>query len=459
MDAAAAKDRMIRHHRHADRLPSQISQVAERLNEATPNYDRLIERIGDARLVLIGEASHGTHEFYRDRALITQQLIADKGFNAVAVEADWPDAYRVNRYVRAQSDDRDGEEALESFKRFPTWMWRNTVVVDFIGWLRDFNDRRPLLQRAGFYGLDLYSLYTSIAAVIEYLDKIDPEAARRARMRYGCLEHFAQDSQRYGYATAAGFVESCEKEVVAQLVELRRSAAEYAKRDGFVAEDEYFFAEQNARLAKNAEEYYRAMFRGHVSSWNLRDTHMVDTLDALVRHLSRRQSNVKVVVWAHNSHLGDARATEMGWQQGEVNVGQLVRMRYGDDSRLIGFTTHIGTVTAATEWDGPAELKRVRPSLESSVERILHESGVPKFLVDLRARRPEIAEFAMSFLERAIGVIYRPDTERVSHYFSVRLLDQFDTIIHVDDTRAVEPLERTVHWQSIEPVETYPSGL
>jgi erythromycin esterase-like protein len=435
-----------------------VRKVATALDEWAPRYDDLLKQVGNARYVLLGEASHGTHEFYQERARITKRLIAEKGFSAVAVEADWPDAFRVNRYVRGESDDRDAEEALGSFKRFPTWMWRNVDVVDFVGWLRDYNDTLPAADRAGFYGLDLYSLFSSIEAVTRYLDRIDPEAAARARRRYACFDHFEQDSQAYGYAAAAGLVESCEPEVVAQLMELRQAASGHVARDGPTAEDDRFFAEQNARLVKNAEAYYRSMFRGRIASWNLRDQHMVETLDMLVHHLGRRGQPVKTVVWAHNSHLGDARATEMG-QHGELNVGQLVREREGVDAALIGFTTHEGTVTAAAEWDGAAQLQRVRPSLPDSVERIFHATRVSRFFLDMRRNRQALAALEEPRLERAIGVIYRPETERSSHYFHVHVVDQFDGVIHIDHTRAVEPLERSAAWRAPEPAETYPSGL
>jgi erythromycin esterase-like protein len=330
-----------------------------------PRYDPLIDAVGDASLVLIGEASHGTHEFYEQRANITKLLIEEKGFHAVAAEADWPAAVRVHRYVSGDSDDANAEAALGDFTRFPAWMWRNTVMLDFVAWLKG--------RGAGFFGIDLYSLHASIEAVLTYLDDVDPAAARRARDRYACFEHFGHDPQEYGYASTAGIIESCEDDVVKQLLELRAKAAEYARRDGKVAEDEFFFAEQNARLTLNAERYYRSMFRGRVSSWNLRDQHMTETIEELMRHLGKRVGNPKIVVWAHNSHLGDARATEMGWQ-GEWNVGQLVRERFGDRSYLIGFSTYEGTVTAASDWDGPAEHKRVRPGMKNSYELLFHEA-------------------------------------------------------------------------------------
>ena len=439
-------------------LSSSLRQLACPLTGASSDYDALITLIGDARVVLLGEASHGTHEFYSERARITRRLITEKGFNAVAVEADWPDAYRVNRYVQGIGDAPTALDALGGFSRFPHWMWRNTDVLDFVSWLREHNDSVPQREtKVGFYGLDLYSLGASIEAVITYLDKVDPEAARRARDRYSCLEQFGEDPQKYGYAAYLGASEPCEDEAVAQLVEMYRRAGEYANRDGQVAEEEFFQAQQNARLVKNAEEYYRSMFRGRDTSWNLRDTHMAETLDALVAHLSRHGQPAKVVVWEHNSHLGDARATEMG-ERGELNVGQLARERYGREAFLVGFSTYHGTVTAASDWGGDAERKRVRPALAESYEALFHETGIPDFLLDLRDGETRKA-LRGPRLERAIGVIYRPETERWSHYFEARLPDQFDAVLHFDETRAVEPLERSPGWETGEPPETFPSGI
>ncbi|HEX6290362.1 MAG TPA: erythromycin esterase family protein [Herpetosiphonaceae bacterium] len=440
-------------------LAQSLRAVAQPLTGAATDYDALIEQIGAARVVLIGEASHGTHEFYRERAEITKRLIRERDFHAVAVEADWPDAYRVNCYVRGGGGDRDSDAALSGFKRFPTWMWRNTVVRDFVEWLREHNLAAPQnAPKVGLYGLDLYSLYASIDAVLEYLAKVDPEAAARARYRYACFEHFGEDPQAYGYVASFNLSQSCHDEVLEQLRELQRRAGEYARRDGGVAEDEYFYAEQNARLAKNAEDYYRTMFQGRVSSWNVRDCHMAETLDALIGHLDRHGGRSKVVVWEHNSHLGDARATEMG-ESGELNVGQLVRERYGRESFLIGFSTYTGSVTAASDWGAPPERKRVRPGLKGSYEALFHAVGMPAFLLNLRARHPAIDELRQERLQRAIGVIYRPETERLSHYFHARLPEQFDALLHLDETRAVEPLDRTAEWESGEPPETYPTGL
>jgi len=428
-------------------------------HNGTSAYTPLLELIGDARFVLIGEASHGTHEFYKERAEITRRLIQEKGFTAVAVEADFPDAYRINRYVRAESDDASAIDALEGFTRFPAWMWRNSDVLEFIEWLRTHNDQdKDKGTRVGFYGLDLYSLHTSIDAVLRYLRQVDPEAAKRAKERYSCFEHFGEDTQNYGYLTAFGISESCEREVVDQLVEMHRRAAELANLDGRVSRDDYFFAEQNARLIKNAEQYYRMMYRSDVSSWNLRDKHMAETLVELDKHLTTRDRPAKIVVWEHNSHLGDARATDMK-RRGEINVGQLARQIYGNECRLIGFSTYKGTVTAATDWGGPAERKRVRPALAGSVELACHDLGVDRFMLLMRNDEELRRRLREPLLERAIGVIYRPETERQSHYFYSAVADQFDALIHIDETTAVEPLERTSEWDIGELAETYPSGI
>ena len=438
-----------------------LAQAGHRMTSDASDLAPLMEMIGDARYVLIGEASHGTYEFCT-RAEITKQLIREKGFRAVIVEADWPDAYRVNRFVRGVDEDGDANSALGGFTRFPTWMWRNADVLDFVGWLRDHNDsigRGPQPGKCGFYGMDLYGMHGSMAEVVKYLDQVDPEAAKRARERYACFDHADEDPQRYGYAAEFGMGRSCEDKAVEQLLELRRAASEYAKQDGQCPEDEAFYAEQNARLVVNAERYYRSMFGGRVSSWNLRDTHMVETIESLVKHLERSRPRTKVVVWAHNSHFGDARATEMG-EGGETNVGQMIRERHGGESVLIGFSTFGGTVTAATDWDGPPERKTVRPGLSGSHEATLHDAwGGGDGLMILRDNAVARQLLARPRLERAIGVIYRPETERMSHYFHARLPEQFDAVIHIDHTRAVEPLEHTAGWTRGELPETFPTGV
>jgi erythromycin esterase-like protein/predicted phosphoribosyltransferase len=432
--------------------PARAGLELRALVGAAGDYDALVERGAGMRFSLLGEASHGTHEFYRDRAAITRRLIAEAGYTAVAVEADWPDAYRVNRYVRGDDDDDNADEALSDFRRFPVWMWRNTVVAEFVEWLREWNDAlAPGSPKVGFYGLDLYSLYTSMEAVVAYLDAVDPEAAQRARERYACFDQFGRDPQIYAYEAGMAGSEPCEQQAVRQLVELRAMAAQAAAQDGRIEADGHFYAEQNARLVVNAEQYYRSMFRGGVESWNLRDQHMAETLEELVLHLDRTSGRTRVAVWEHNSHLGDNRATELG-QTGQLNVGQLVRERHGDEALLVGFSTYTGTVTAASDWGGPAERKSVRRALPGSWEELFHQQDADAFLlvpVRVPGRR----------LERAIGVVYRPETERISHYFHARLADQFDALVYFDETRAVEPLVRNSEWETGELPETYPFGV
>jgi len=441
-----------------DRSVEAVFRAARPISGVAEDYDSLLDLIGDRRLVLIGEASHGTHEFYRERARITRRLIDDLGFTVVAVEGDWPDAYRVNRYVMGNSPDGDADAALQGFRRFPTWMWRNRDVLGFVQWLRARNDAQASpARKVRFYGLDLYSLRSSIEAVIEYLDRVDPTEAARARQRYSCFDHVGADGQAYGHSVAYQGAMPCEDEVVTQLLELRRRSEAYLRRDGWVAEDEQFYAEQNARLVRDAEEYYHQMYRADVSSWNLRDRHMAATLDGLLEHLDVRSGHTKAVVWEHNSHVGDARATYMG-SRGELNVGQLARQRYGGDVTLIGSTTYSGHVTAASDWGAPTERKRVRPARSDSHEALLHTVGLPQFWL---ATSDDAVNGALSRtrLERAIGVIYRPETELQSHYFDADLARQFDAVIHMDLTHALEPLERTPLWDRGEPAETFPTGL
>lgn len=436
-----------------------IRKFAHPLTGSAKDYDPLMQLIDNAQFVLIGEASHGTHEFYQQRAEITKRLIQEKGFTAVAVEADFPDADRIDRFVRGISKDAIAADALADFQDFPLWMWRNTDVLNFITWLRQYNDTLPDYgAKVGLYGLDLYSMYASMRAVLKYLEQVDPEAAAQARHRYSCFEHAGEDSKSYGYATAFGLSNSCEDEAINQLMELQRRMGEYAQRDGRVAEDDFFDAEQNARLVKNAEAYYRAMFQVRRSSWNVRDAHMAETLDHLVAHFKRQGKQPKIVVWAHNSHLGDARATQMG-KTGEWNVGQLVRERYGQEAVLVGFTTYSGTVMAASHWGDPAEIKQVRPALAESYEAVFHQVGLPQFWLNLREENSATTGLKKSRLERAIGVIYSPRTERNSHYFQAKIPAQFDAVIHIDDTQAVEPLDRPDEPEATEIPETFPTGL
>ncbi len=441
---------------------SVIDDSAQILTGGKNDYDLLLELIGNARFVLLGEGSHGTEEFYRERIKITKRLIDEKGFSAIAIEGDWPDAYRVNRYVCNQSEDSNADEALSGFARFPTWMWRNTEVLQFIEWLRVYNDvHSPSQSKVGFFGLDLYSLFTSIDEVLKYLDKIDPVAAQEARSRYACFDHFDRNSELYGYAFSLGRKsKSCEDEVVAQLLDLYKLSEKYLKHVGSDETDAFFYVQQNARSIKNAEQYYRTMFDSRVSSWNMRDQHMTEVIMNLDDHLSqKKKSPAKIVVWAHNSHLGDARATQMG-EQGELNVGQLMRQNYDEEAFLVGFTTHHGYVTAASDWGRPAQRKRVMPALFDSYEDFFHQTDLAQFLLPIR--KNFLLQGALSkknHLERAIGVIYLPETERQSHYFYANLIEQFDAIIHIDETSALIPLEKTANWVEGEAPETYPEGL
>jgi erythromycin esterase-like protein/predicted phosphoribosyltransferase len=436
-----------------------LRRHARPLTGTREDYNELIEAVGDSQIVLMGEATHGTHEFYRQRALITRRLIEEKGFLAVAAEADWPDAFRVNRYVRGASDDGESVEALAGFDRFPGWMWRNADVLEFVGWLRDHNDSvgSPDHQ-VGFYGLDLYSMHKSIDEVLAYLGKKDPTQAARAKALYSCIDRHGRDPQHYGLLAAAGVEADCREEVVTVLTDLMDRESEYMRGNGTAAADEFFFAEQNARLVRNAEEYYRGMFRSEVSSWNLRDRHMMETLVALLAHLQSRCGRAKVVVWAHNSHVGDARATSMAWR-GEHNIGQLVREAFPGKCSVIGFSTYTGTVTAAAGWHLPAARRKVSPGLPGSYEHLFHQVGIPGFWLDLRGKDAAAEMLAERRLQRAIGVVYRPETERTSHYLEACLPQQFDFILHFDDTRAVEPLERREQWSRDEAPETFPAGL
>lgn len=421
------------------KLVEVINEAAIPLEKPT-DYSSLMEQIGDARFVMIGEASHGTHEFYQTRIEITQQLIQERGFMAVAIEGDWPDAHRVHRYIQGRSDVDDSKSALDDFKRFPTWMWRNTTMPPFLKWLREYNELPTTVNKVGFYGLDLYSINASMQAVINYLTKVDPKAADQAKKRYACFDHLNIDPQMYGYLTNTRIKKSCIVEVLETLHELQHSAFKFLHDKDKSAEDDYFFAEQNARLVKNAEVYYRSIFEGHITSWNIRDKHMVETLNAIADHLEHRFNKpAKIIIWAHNSHLGDARATEMG-ERGEVNIGQLVREQHAD-TYSIGFSTYDGFVTAASGWDEPAQCKKIVPGLPGSYEELFHFVCYKSFILNLIGNDRLEHFLKIPRLQRAIGVIYRPETERLSHYFFTRLPYQFDSIIHFDKTKALQSLE------------------
>ncbi len=429
-----------------------IRETAEPIDDPdTASVEALLERIGDARLVLLGESTHGTSEFYRMRARITRQLIEKFDFDFVAVEADWPDAARVNAYVLGETQRPHVD--FRPFSRFPTWMWRNEEVDAFVGWLRARNEvRHGRKSRAGFHGLDLYSLFTSIATVLAYLDEVDPDAARVARARYGMLTPWQRDPAAYGRAVLTGRYESSEGAVIAILRDLLERRLEYDRMDG----ERFFDAARNAHVVANAEAYYRAMYYGSAASWNLRDTHMFDTLQALFAFYG---PDARGIVWEHNSHVGNAAATEMS-ARGELNVGELSRGKFGDGAYIVGFGTDHGTVGAASDWDEPMQRMAIRPGREGSYERLFHESDVPAFTLHLRApKRPDVREELLPpRLERAIGVVYRPETELASHYFYASLPGQFDEIIWFDETRAVQPLETKRRSREDLP-ETYPFGL
>ncbi|WP_375314665.1 protein-L-isoaspartate(D-aspartate) O-methyltransferase [Bradyrhizobium sp. A5] len=407
----------------------------------------LMERIGSARVVLLGEATHGTSEFYRMRERITRDLIVKKGFGFVAIEADWPDAARVDHYVRHFEYP---PSEWTAFARFPTWMWRNTEVRDFVSWLRKHNGTVEKSRRVAFHGLDLYSLYDSIRSILNYLDDVDPASARVARERYGCLTPWQRDPATYGHAALTGSYPTCESDVARALTDLLAKRRAYAEHDG----ERFLDAEQNARLVANAERYYRIMYYGSRASWNLRDSHMFDTLNNL---LAFHGPDSKAVVWAHNSHVGDASATEMA-ARGEHNIGQLCRKQFGDQAYLVGFGTHSGTVAAASDWGGLMEIKTVRPSLPNSYEQLCHAVGLPRFMLGLRGRGELCGPKGLGKerLERAIGVIYRPETELASHYFQASLPQQFDEYFWFDDTRAVTPLN-TAEIAGLP--DTYPFGV
>ena len=437
-----------------DNLEQMITTAAERLPEINDAaFGQLFDGFADRRIILLGEASHGTSEFYRARAAITRRLIERHGFTIVAVEADWPDAAAVDRYVRHRPARIDSGPAEPPFQRFPQWMWRNVEVADFIDWMRRHNETvRELDRRAGFYGLDLYNMSGSIAAVLDYLDRIDPRAAAVARERYGCLTPWQKEPATYGRAVLTQRYRECEQPVIAQLRELLQRRLEYARQDA----EGFLDAAQNARLVAAAERYYRIMYYGGAESWNLRDTHMFETLLHL---LEARAASAKAVVWAHNSHIGDARFTEMGTLREELNIGQLCRERFGDEAALIGFGTHTGTVAAASDWAGEMEIKRVRPSHRDSYERLCHDAGVARFLLDLQPQRHRALwqRLLKARLERFIGVIYRPDTELLSHYTEASLPQQFDAFVWFDETSAVTPLGPE-HAPRGAP-DTYPFGL
>ena len=453
VDAAPAFERLWpRRPAVSGRAPSAtdlIREAAEPLPEPDdPAFGAMFDSFGNARVVLLGEATHGTSEFYRARAQITRRLVERHGFNIVAVEADWPDAARVDRYVRHKTVHVGSGPA---FRRFPQWMWRNLEVANFVDWLRAHNAALHPSKHVGFFGLDIYNMNASIAAVIEYLDRFDPKAAAVARKRYGCLTPWQRDPATYGHAALTTGYAKCERPVLLALRDLLDKQLQYEAQD----RDSFLDVAQNARLVASAERYYRAMYYGTAESWNLRDRHMFDTL---IHLMDWRGINAKAVVWAHNSHIGNAAATDMGQARDQINIGQLCREEFGGDAALIGFGTDRGTVAAADGWDGPMKVKTVRPAHPESYERLCRDAGIRRFLLDLREGQHEELRSALvrARLQRAIGVIYRPETELASHYFDAHLPKQFDGYIWFEETRAIKPLPAEPN-EGLP--ETYPFGL
>jgi erythromycin esterase-like protein len=434
-------------------LEKQMLPVAESIGS-------LAQHLSHKKVVLIGEATHGTHEFYQYRAQITQELIQNHNFNIVAIEADWPDTYQINNYIKGFQSFNSEVEAFSGFKRFPSWMWRNKEVLEFVTWLKSYNESSISSQeKVGFYGIDLYSLFSSIEAVIQYLKSIDPKAAQRALERYSCFDHYNKEGQDYGLATHYGLKEDCQEEVISQLIELEQQNYNNLASSNIENREAFFSALQNARTIKSAEVYYRAMFKTPVLSWNIRDQHMFEVLTHLIHYFNSHLSvPPKAIVWAHNSHIGNAAATESKLRH-ELNIGQLVKERYGDDAFLLGFTTYKGTVIAAREWDSPAEQREVKRALAGSWEDLFHQLSLPEFLLLLdNSETQTILRDMEPKLQRAIGVIYRPETERQSHYFYSHISSQFDGLIHIDQTSALSPID-TVSIKDEEPPETFPSSF
>jgi erythromycin esterase-like protein len=413
-----------------DQILQDVRAAAIPLTGAATDYDPLLNLVGNRRFVLLGEATHGTHEFYQERAEISQRLIAERQFDAVIVEGEWMDAWRVNQYVRGQGSDPSAQAALSGFNQFPLWMWRNAEVAGFVEWLRTRNAGRPAGQHVGFYGMDVYGFYQSIQEIQRILDQVDPAAAARARQRYACFQPYTSPEQ-YGSGVAGTPAENCADEARAAFDELQ------ARFAASPADEQRFQLVQNARVVMNGEEFYRITYRGG-DAWNVRDEHMAETVNALSTHLRARGTSGRIAVWAHNTHVGDARATEMG-QGGMRTVGEMLRMEHGNDVGLVGFTTYTGAVIASTAWGQPGQVRQVTPALPESWEYLFHQVGTPNFLLIVQGQ-PVAESLDASLLQRAIGVSYITQSERQSHYFQARLGEEFDAVIHIDQTTALTPL-------------------
>jgi erythromycin esterase-like protein len=408
------------------------------LSNDPKSYYPLLDRVADAHFVLLGEATHGTSEFYSARAQITSLLIKEKGFNVIAIEADFPEVKPINQFLKENQSGKSAVKSLDGFRRFPAWMWKNKEMLSFVEQLKEINLQKPAEERVAFYGLDLYSMYSSIEAVISYLDKVDPDAAQMARKRYACFYRYGNDDDSYGQAM--NYVkENCQKQVIEQLMELQKKRNQYLQENSLQGNEELFYAEQNARVAKNAEQYYREMFSRRVKTWNLRDLHMADMVEEVSNHVRKISGTAKIVVWAHNSHVGNALATEFS-ESGELSLGQLILFRHWGDCYLVGFTTYDGTVAAASQWGAKVEKKTLRPALDGSYEELFHNVDKKSFLLDFYDFPSDLDTFKQNHLERSVGVVYTPESEKLSHYFNARMADQFHAVIHIDNTSAVEPL-------------------
>jgi erythromycin esterase len=427
-------------------LVEDAERIAHPL-EQNQDLDALIDQIGGARFVLLGEASHGTSEFYSWRARLSQRLIEEKGFSFIAVEGDWPDCYKINRYVKNyENAGQSAYETLQAFDRWPSWMWANWEVAALAEWMRNYNQRSG--RAAGFYGLDVYSLWESMRSVMQYLEKKDPHMAQLAKNAIRCFEPYGENVQAYAWSTRMA-PESCEDEVIGLLSEMRQNPTRYDSDP-----EAAFNAEQNALVMVNAERYYRAMVRSDLNSWNVRDIHMMETLNRLMAHHGPES---KAIVWAHNTHIGDARATDMA-RDGMVNLGQLVREEYGEENAcLVGFGTHHGTVIAGQAWDAPMEVMGVPDAVEGSWEDVLYQTGRADFFLLLGETRGS-KRFEQERGQRAIGVVYDPNRERYGNYVPTVLPARYDAFLFFAETRALHPLHLKIEEKNQVP-DTYPWGL
>ena len=425
-------DPLARRPADADADARAVAAAAEPLPDIDdPGFAAAFDRWADRRVVLLGESTHGTAEFHRARAAVTRRLVERHGFDLVALEADWPDAAALDRALRGRPA-REG--AAPPFQRFPAWMWRNAETAAFFEALAALNRGRPAEAQARVHGLDIYSLAASIEAVVDYLEGVDPALAALARESYGCLEPWARRPAGYARAAQRAGWAACEQAVVRQCRTILEHRLAWSAQDG----EDWLDAAQNARLVAAAERYYRVMHRGGSEAWNLRDAHMAETLAHV---LEARGPGAKAVVWAHNSHVGDARATEMGARRGQRTLGEFCRRRWGEAAALIGFGAGDGEVAAASDWGGPMEIKRLGPPLPGSFERLCAEAGPPRFLLDLQAD-PELRDrLASPRLQRFVGVIHRPESERESHYADAAPSRQYDAWVWFDATRPVSAPE------------------